>query len=268
MNTVEIIQGDSTIILSQPHSGTYVPDDIYCELNDLGRQLIDTDWHVPELYEGVLENATTVRANFSRYVIDPNRDPDGSSLYPGQNATDLVPLSTFDGEAIWNCEPTTDSTKQRLERYHRPYHAALAAEVTRVKALHGFAIVYDCHSIRSKIPYLFDGQLVDLNVGDNLGASCAPEIIGAVERVCKRMKNHSYVINGRFRGGWVTRHYGRPNEGVHAIQMELAQRAYLESETAPFYYDQNKASDLKQELSRVLKAISSVNIPSSIGETL
>lgn len=268
MNPVDVVSGSAAIILGLPHSGTFVPDTIYADLNDLGRQLVDTDWHVPTLYDGLLEGVSTVRANFSRYVIDPNRDPNGQSLYPGKNTTDLVPLSTFDGEPIWEIVPSKDSIAERLKAYHRVYHQALESEIARVKCLHGFAVVYDCHSIRSKIPYLFDDQLPDLNVGDNSGASCAPALTAAVESVCRQLSNHSYVINGRFRGGWTTRHYGRPDQGVHAIQMELAQRAYLESEQIPFNYDQQKASMLRPELSRILGAISNMNLSSSFGEIL
>ena len=176
MNLVEVTQGDSPIILGQPHSGTYVPDEIFSELNDIGRQLLDTDWHIPKLYEGLVDNVTVVKANFNRYVIDPNRDPQGSSLYPGQNSTSLVPLFTFDGEPIWANKPTEAAIQQRLETYHQKYHQLLNDEITRVKSIHGVAVVYDCHSIRSKIPYLFDDRLPDLNVGDDNGKSCDSNI--------------------------------------------------------------------------------------------
>jgi formiminoglutamase len=255
MKPVEVIQGDGPIILGQPHSGTYVPDDIHAELNDLGRQLLDTDWHVPRLYDGLLDNVTTVRANFSRYVIDPNRAPEDKSLYPGQNTTSLVPLTTFDGKAIWKNEPTPRDIQARLQEYHCAYHDALEAEIARVKSKHGTAVVYDCHSIRSKIPFLFDEQLPDLNIGDNSGASCDSVLTAAAERICKKIESHSHVINGRFRGGWTTRHYGRPSTGIHAIQMELAQRAYLQSEVLPFKYDEDKASSLRRVLTNILHEI-------------
>ncbi|MFQ3248962.1 N-formylglutamate deformylase [Glaciecola sp.] len=255
MKVVDIIQGDSPIILGQPHSGTYVPEHIHANLNDLGRQLLDTDWHVPKLYEGLLEGASIVRANFSRYVIDANRDPKGTNLYPGQNTTTLVPLSSFDGEPIWNKEPSAEDIQQRLNDYHRVYHQALEAEIARVKSKFGIAVLYDCHSIRSKIPFLFDDQLPDLNVGDNSGASCDPAFTSTLEKVCKNIESHSFVVNGRFKGGWTTRHYGQPQNGVHAIQMELAQRAYLASELPPFNYDVQKASGLRNVLRDILQEI-------------
>ncbi|KCZ88843.1 N-formylglutamate deformylase [Hyphomonas johnsonii] len=255
MNPVTVIRGTGPIILGQPHSGTHVPDDIFARLNDLGQQLRDTDWHVPRLYDGLLANVTIVRANFSRYVIDANRDPSGTSLYPGQNTTELVPTSTFDNELIWHTNPTEADIAHRLESYHRAYHAALEAEIARVKADHGLAVLYDCHSIRSRIPHLFDNQLPDLNIGNNGGQTCAPAITSAVTAACAQSPTYSHVVNGRFKGGWTTRHYGRPEDGVHAIQMELAQRCYLASEAPPFAYDASRANTLRQLLGTILTAV-------------
>lgn len=243
------------MILGQPHSGTHVPEAILARLNDTGRQLLDTDWHVPQLYDGLLPDATIVRANFSRYVIDPNRAPDGTSLYPGQTVTELVPTGTFDGDPIWETPPTDTDIAERLETFHRAYHAALESEIERVKALHGVAVLYDCHSIRSEIPNLFDHRLPDLNVGDNGGVTCAPELTAAVADVCARSSRYTHVVNGRFKGGWTTRHYGRPETGVHAIQMELAQRGYLASETPPFDYDAERAGHLRAVLKDILTAV-------------
>ncbi|KJS39170.1 MAG: N-formylglutamate amidohydrolase [Hyphomonas sp. BRH_c22] len=255
MTPVTIIPGTGPVILGQPHSGTFVPDDIFARLNSLGQELRDTDWHVPQLYDGLLPSASIVRANFSRYVIDANRDPEGTSLYPGLNVTELVPTSTFDGELIWHANPAKSDIAQRIGSFHRVYHAALEAEIARVKAKHGFAVLYDCHSIRSEIPYLFDNQLPDLNIGDNSGRSCAPAITSAVAAICAQSPVYSHVVNGRFKGGWTTRHYGRPETGVHAIQMELVQRCYLESETPPFAYSASHAAPLRDLLGTILKAV-------------
>lgn len=266
MNLVDVTQGSSPIVLGQPHSGTYVPEEILDNLNEAGCQLLDTDWHIPELYDGLLDNATIVKANFSRYVIDPNRDPHGTNLYPGKNATGLVPLCTFDGEPIWKNDPTQEDIQQRLEIYHCEYHHILNAEIERVKSIHGVAVVYDCHSIRSKIPYLFDDRLPDLNIGDNSGQSCASEVTACIEQICQNVSSHTHVVNGRFRGGWTTRHYGQPQDGVHAIQMELAQRAYLQSEVPPFNYDADKASSLRSVLSDILQEINNTVLKNSSGE--
>ena len=255
MNPVSIVRGAGPIVLAQPHSGTFLPISIKERLNDLGQTLLDTDWHVPALYDGLLPDATIVRANFSRYVIDANRDPAGVSLYPGQNTTELAPTTTFDGEPIWKTPPSDEDIADRLERYHGPYHLALKGELLRAKQQFGFAILYDCHSIRSIIPHLFEGQLPDLNIGTNDGQSCAPSLISAVENTCQDQSEFTYIVDGRFKGGWTTRHYGKPKDGVHAIQMELSQLSYLESETPPFSYDTQKAERLRQVLSEILNTI-------------
>ena len=196
-----------------------------------------------------------MRANFSRYVIDANRDPNGASLYPGENTTELVPLSSFDGQPIWQTLPSQQEIADRLKTFHHVYHAAIEDEITRVKNTYGFVVLYDCHSIRSEIPYLFDKLLPDLNIGDNNGTTCAGEITSAIEQICSENSKYSFVINGRFKGGWTTRHYGRPQEGVHAIQMELAQRGYLKTEQPPFSYDSLKATHLRGVLRDIFQKI-------------
>lgn len=255
MNPVSVISGTSPIVLAQPHSGTFLPDDVRAALTEDARGLIDTDWHVPELYEGLVPDATIVRANFSRYVIDANRPPNGASLYPGQNTTALVPLSDFDGRPLWLVEPDEAEVARRILHYHRPYHKALEREIERVRASHGFAVLYDCHSIRSQIPFLFDGTLPDLNIGTNSGASCSSAIERAIAEVCMNAAGFTSALNGRFKGGWTTRHYGRPENGVHAVQMEIAQRAYLMGEEPPFALCPQKSARLRQVLAGVFAAI-------------
>jgi formiminoglutamase len=255
MNPVMVTEGMGPIILAQPHSGTYVPDAIWANLNSLGRELTDTDWHVPTLYEGLLETATIVKANFSRYVIDANRDPSGISLYPGENTTGLVPLTNFDNLPIWTKPPSLEDIAYRVTHFHTVYHQSLKREITRIKAIHGRALVYDCHSIRSLIPFLFDKKLPDFNIGDNSGKSCDVQITNAVKEVCSNAPFYSHVVNGRFKGGWTTRHYGQPADNVHALQMELAQHQYLLTEQAPFNYSPFKAGRLREVLKSVLSEI-------------
>ncbi|MFV0301265.1 MAG: N-formylglutamate deformylase [Paracoccus sp. (in: a-proteobacteria)] len=257
MNPVEVHEGDSPVILGQPHTGTWLPDDIMARLNPRGRALADTDWHIHRLYDGLLPGATTVRASFHRYVIDANRGPDDASLYPGQNTTGLVPLTDFDGAPIWAAEPSAEDIADRRARFHAPYHAALAAQIDRVKARHGVAILYDCHSIRSHIPFLFAGRLPDFNIGTNSGASCDPRVEAAVFGPCAA-SGRSHVLNGRFKGGWTTRHYGQPGRGVHAIQMELAQSTHLATEAAPFAYDDAKAAVLRPVLAKILNDLTAL----------
>jgi len=258
MTPVEVIPGDSPVILGQPHVGTFVPGDIRAALNPRGRELADTDWHVDRLYDGLLPGATVVRATFHRYVIDANRGPDDASLYPGQNTTGLVPLTDFDGAPIWSRPPGPDEVAARLAAFHAPYHAALAAEIERVRARHGIAILWDCHSIRSRIPFLFDGVLPDINIGTSLGASCDPRLEAAVLRIAQG-SGLTHVLNGRFRGGWTTRHYGRPETGIHAIQMEVAQSAYLEAEAPPWEPGGPRRTALRTTLAAMLSEINALS---------
>jgi len=255
MTPVEISRGEGPVVLGLPHTGTWLPDDIRTRLNDRGQGLEDTDWHIHDLYAGLLPGVTTVRASFHRYVIDANRDPSGQSLYPGQNTTGLVPLTDFDGKEIWDSPPDAGEIEARRAAFHAPYHSALMAELERVRARHGVAILYDCHSIRSQIPFLFDGTLPDFNIGTNNGTTCAPDIETAVQEICAASEGYSTVVNGRFKGGWTTRHYGRPETGIHAIQMELAQSTYLTAEHAPWSYDSAKAARLRAPLTRILQRL-------------
>jgi formiminoglutamase len=257
MIPVEIRRGSSPVILGMPHTGTDVPPDIRSRLNDEGRKLRDTDWHIHTLYDGLLADVTTVRATFHRYVIDANRDPSGRSFYPGQNTTGLVPLTDFDNQPIWQegQAPDNRDIDARLAAFHQPYHAALTAEIGRVKAKHGVAILYDCHSIRSVCPFLFEGRLPDFNIGTNDGKSCAPMVERAVRDICAGATGYTHVVNGRFKGGWTTRHYGQPVDRVHAIQMELVQATHLESETVPFAYSPAKAEQLRVNLGAILTAL-------------
>lgn len=253
MSPVFIFEGEGPIVLGQPHGGTSIPSEIKEGLNPLGQLLLDTDWHIDALYDGLLPRASVVRANFHRYVIDANRDPSGQSLYPGQSTTDLIPLTTFDGEDIWTDPPTGEDVAERMQ-FHHAYHQALLTELERIKARHGIAVLFDCHSIRSVIPNLFGGQLLDLNIGDNGGTSCNRSIVDEVVRVCAASE-FTHVVNGRFRGGWTTRHYGVPGSGIHAVQLEIAQQSYLETEQVPFDLNQHKTDRLRRVLQRLLAAI-------------
>lgn len=252
MKPVEVTRGDGPIVLGLPHTGIWLPPEIFEELNPRGQLLADTDWHVDRLYQGLLPGVTTVRANFHRYVIDANRPPDNESLYPGQNTTGLVPTTDFDGEPIWIETPDAAEIEARREAFHAPYHAALAAELERVRAQHGVAILYDCHSIRSRIPFLFDGVLPDFNIGTAGGTTCDPRIERAALEICEKAEGYSCILNGRFKGGWTTRRYGRPAEGLHAIQMELAQSTHLKSEAPPFACSEEEAARLRPVLADIL----------------
>lgn len=256
MNPVHVEQGNSPVVLGQPHGGTYVPEELHVRLNERGKGLADTDWHITRLYDGLLTGQTVVSASFHRYVIDANRDPEGHSLYPGQNTTGLCPTTDFDGNPIWldGEEPSESECEQRRLTFHKPYHDALCAEIARVKAIHGYAILYDCHSIRSHIPFLFEGTLPMFSIGTNGGVTCARSIETATVDICNNAAGFDHVVNGRFKGGWTTRHYGLPETGVHAIQMELAQRAYMD-EAVPWAYRPDLAVQLRPYLTRILTAL-------------
>jgi N-formylglutamate deformylase len=254
MHTFTLTTGDSPLILSMPHPGTGLPPEVRAALNPRGLALEDTDWYMRDLYAFAERfRPSIIEAKLSRYVIDLNRDPSGVSLYPGQATTELVPMSTFDGAEIWAMRPDTAEIARRRTAYFEPYHAALAAEIARVKAAHGFALLYDCHSIKSEIPRLFDGQLPLMNLGTNSGASCMPAVQAACERTMAA-SGMTWVSNGRFKGGWITRHYGRPAEHVHAVQMELGLRGYLAGEAPPWEFSASVAEPLQDTLTRLIDA--------------
>ncbi|WP_136659311.1 N-formylglutamate deformylase [Nitratireductor sp. XY-223] len=257
MEPVEIVRGDSPVILGLPHTGLDVPDAVLAGFNETGQALADTDWNIHLLYDGVLPGATTVRATFHRYVIDANRDPSGKSLYPGQNTTTLCPLTDFNDDPLYlpGKEPDAEEIERRLQTFHAPYHAALRKEIARIREMHGVAVLYDCHSIRSVCPFLFEGVLPDFNIGTNDGVTCDPEIERMTAEICALAEGYTSTLNGRFKGGWTTRHYGRPETGVHSIQMELAQKTHLMTESSPFELDPLKSARLRDVLSTILSSL-------------
>ena len=249
-------RGSADLILSIPHSGLLLPEDVAPRMSGTARSLPDTDWCVDALYDfGVGLGATVLKANYSRYVVDLNRPPDGESLYPGQTGTELCPIRLFDGDPVYRvgCEPDVDEIEQRRVAYWQPYHDRLEAELARTCERHGHAILYDCHSIAPILPRLFEGRLPALNLGTNNGVSCAPEMQAAVTQTLAK-SGYGYAVNGRFIGGFITRHYGVPELGRHALQMEIAQDAYMDgvgSET----FNPAKAAALKAWLQRILREL-------------
>lgn len=262
MGWLEVHRGEAPLIISFPHTGTEIPADIEAQLVSPWLARKDADWWIHRLYGFARElGATTVRTAISRTVIDVNRDPSGASLYPGQATTELCPTTTFDGEALYlGAGPDEAEIAGRRAAWFTPYHAAIEAEIARLRQGHGKVVLYEAHSIRSLIPRLFDGALPNFNLGTNSGASCAPELTDAVERACDASR-FSRVTNGRFKGGWTTRHYGRPQDGVHAIQMELACRGYMDDPAAPptpqnwpAPYSEIQAAPMRAALTDILKA--------------
>ena len=255
-------RGDAPLIVSFPHTGTDIPADIEARLASPWLARKDADWWVHRLYDFAADlGATTIRTAISRTVIDVNRDPSGASLYPGQATTGLCPTTTFDGEALYRDGRGLDQAQiaGRRSLYFDPYHGALAAEIARVRKDHRAVVLYEAHSIRSRIPRLFEGELPNFNIGTNSGASCLAALAAAVEATCDATA-FSRVTNDRFKGGYTTRRYGRPPEGVHAIQMELACRGYMDdpagvvtADNWPSPYDPAKAAPMRETLERVLR---------------
>ncbi|MDE3114864.1 MAG: N-formylglutamate deformylase [Pseudomonadota bacterium] len=260
---LEVTEGNAPLLVSMPHTGTEIPDDVEAQLLSPWLSRCDADWAVDRLYDFAdAFGVTIIRTRISRTVIDVNRDPSGRSLYPGQSTTGLCPDETFDGEPLYakGDEPGEIEIGLRRERYFDPYHARLAHELGRLREKHPKIVLYDAHSIRSVIPRLFEGRLPQFNIGTNSGTSCDNALTQTVETICDA-SGHLRVTNGRFKGGWITRHYGAPGRGVNAIQMELACRGYLrEPEDAPTEenwpapYDPEFAAPLRAILQQVLQA--------------
>lgn len=218
------------LLISVPHAGTRLPHGLAERFTSEGRALPDTDWFIDQLWEGAIElGAGFLVARFSRYAVDLNRPPDDAPLYGG-SGSGLVPLETFSGAAIYRPgkKPGSRELRARRVRYWRPYHAALAAELKRIQQAHGYALLLDAHSIRSRVPRLFDGHLPDLSLGSFDGASAAPGLIRSAREALRGWAGCSCVLDGRFKGGYITRHYGRPERGVHALQLEMSQRVYMQ----------------------------------------
>lgn len=254
----DLHQGDAPLIVDVPHAGTYAPDAIALRLTPAARSMPDTDWHVESLYAFArAADVTLLVATHSRYVVDLNRDPSGAALYPGADNTELCPTQTFDRQSIYvdGALPDAVEIAARRATFHAPYHARLAMEIDRVRTRHGYAVLLDAHSIPSEVPRFFRGRLPDLNLGTADGASCDPGLAELAAGIVARAPGFSHVVNGRFKGGYITRHFGRPAEHLHALQLEVAQACYLD-ETSPHRFDPARASPLSQVLERLVVAMS------------
>jgi N-formylglutamate deformylase len=240
----EFTAGSIPILVSMPHAGTDIPDDIAARLAPCALARADTDWHLPQLYDFA-----------AAMVIDLNRPPEDTSLYPGMDTTGLCPLDTFGRESLYRDgrQPSEAEVGRRLERYWQPYHRQLRAELARLLALHGRVVLWDAHSIASRVPRFFEGRLPDLNFGTASGASCAPALAEAVIAPATGDGRFSIALDGRFKGGYITRHYGQPASSVHAIQLEMCQCLYMD-ESAPFGYRADLARAVQPLLRRMIGA--------------
>jgi N-formylglutamate deformylase len=248
-------QGTLPILVSVPHNGWHIPDDIRSLLKPFAQSAPDTDWFVDQLYvfaKGM--GASVLTPRYSRYVIDLNRSPDDQSLYPGQNTTGLCPVTAFTGESIYRdgAEPSMDAIAQRRAQYWQPYHNALQAEIQRLKQIHGRVLLWEGHSIRPELPFLFEGRLPDFNLGTASGASFPEPALRCVESVLAAQSDYSWISNGRFKGGYITRHYAKPDAGIHAFQLELSQSAYMDESMTVF--DAKKAAPVQALIERMMFA--------------
>jgi N-formylglutamate deformylase len=249
-----VLRGNAPLLVSMPHVGTFIPHSVGRDLADCAARRPDTDWHLPRLYDFVAGmGATVLRANFSRYVVDVNRPPDGANLYPGQDTPRLCPVDTFHSEPLYRgAEPDEAQVARRVAATWRPYHRRLQAELERLRAEHGSVLLWDAHSIVSEVPRLFAGRLPDLNLGTADGASCDPALADALLVAASRHPAYSAVLNGRFKGGYITRAYGAPARGIHAVQLELSCRTYMDEES-PFTFRAERAQRVRPVLADLLR---------------
>lgn len=256
MNAFEFSAGKLPLLLSIPHAGTALTPEVKAGLSDAAKGLPDTDWHIPQLYEFAREmGASVLVGNYSRFVIDLNRPPDNQALYTTAT-TGLYPETLFDGTPTFKpgMTPTAAQRAGYLQNIWQPYHDQLRLELERIRRQFGYALLFDAHSIASRVPRLFEGQLPDLNLGTNDGGSCSPEIAGHLTAVCDDQSRFSWVINGRFKGGYITRAYGKPAENQHAVQLELAQCNYMD-EQPPFAWRGDKAQHLQVVLKQIVDTL-------------
>ena len=255
--TFSLQRGTQPMLVSMPHIGTDIPSELQSSYVPRALDVEDTDWHLARLYDFLPAMGVSIlQPRYSRYVIDLNRPPDDTPMYPGSSNTELCPTHFFNGDALYRpgLQPSPPEVQRRRSQYWQPYHAALCSELARIKAQHGFALLWDAHSIRSKIPWLFDGKLPDLNIGTASGAAAASAIADAAcQAAAGEAGRFSCVVNGRFKCGYITRHYGQPAEQIHALQLEKCQSLYM-IEAPPYAYDNVLAKQLQPSLQRMVQA--------------
>jgi len=255
MTNFTLQRGRVPLLISLPHDGSFIPDEIAARMHPAARRAPDTDWHVGRLYEPLAQalGASVLKPLASRYVIDLNRPTDGHALYPGQRETGLVPTIGFDGDPLYQDgrEPDSAEVQQRINEFWLPYHQALSQELARLCGEHGRAVLWEGHSIRSRVPMLFEGRLPDFNLGTAAGASCSGGLQAQLQACLESQSRFSYAVNGRFKGGYITRHYGDPDTRVQAVQLELVQLNYMDE--ASFEYDTDKAPAVQELIGRMLQ---------------
>ena len=247
-------RGNLPMLISIPHLGTQIPADIAATMTPTALRTDDCDWHLDRLYAFAKRmGASIIAPTYARYVIDLNRPPDGANLYPGQDTTGLLPVDTFDKEPLYREGHLPDDTEvaRRRDAYWMPYHSALAGELAALKAQHGKVLLWEAHSIRSRVPRFFEGRLPDFNFGTSNGTSAVAGLAEELAAIVERHSAYSAVANGRFKGGYITREYGQPSQGVHAVQLELSQITYMQ-EQLPYAYDETLAAKIEPLLEQLV----------------
>lgn len=253
--TFALHRGTLPLLVSLPHDGTRLADGLAARLTDAARQVPDTDWHVARLYHFARDiGASMLVPRYSRYVVDLNRSPDDASLYPGMNTTGLCPVHRFDGGEVYRHgeRPDAAEVQERVAAYWQPYHQALADELERLRSQHGRVVLWEGHSIRGELPWLFPGRLPDLNLGTAAGHSCSPALATRLQAVLSAQQRYDWVADGRFKGGYITRHHGAPEAGVQAVQLEISQRTYMDEDS--FAWLPERAGQLQPLLRQLLQA--------------
>lgn len=270
MTTHTLHRGNVPLLISLPHDGSAIPPDIAGRMTEHAQRSIDTDWHVSKLYEPLAERlgASLIKPLASRYVVDLNRPSDGQALYPGRKETGLVPTIGFDGEVLYRegQAPDAQEVQRRIDDFWRPYHQALAQELARLRFEHGRVLLWEGHSIRSRVPMLFDGQLPDFNLGTADGRSCRSTVQQALDARMQAQSRFSHVVNGRFKGGYITRHYGQPDQGVDAVQLELSQVTYMDEDS--FVFESDKAAQVQDVIGGLLEACLAASKDDAAGKAI
>ncbi len=255
---VTLHRGSTPLLVSVPHCGTKIPPDLQPALTTRAHTVEDTDWHLDRLYAFVMQRGASLLVPMhSRYVIDLNRPGDNMPMYPGANNTELCPTRFFTGDPLYEAglAPDEAEVEARRKRYWQPYHDTLAQELDRLRDQHGHAVLFDGHSIKAELPWLFDGRLPDLNLGTANGTSCDPTLRTTLGNVLELQSSYSHVVDGRFKGGHITRHYGRPLEHVHAVQLEMGWHTYLDDQPIPPLWSDARAQAVQQVLGSLIDAM-------------
>jgi len=238
-----------------PHNGVEIPEAISKNMTKVATNVVDTDWFMDKLYSFAVDKGCgIINPNFSRYVIDLNRDPDEKELYPGADNTNLCPTSQFDYSSIYfeDGKPSKSEIAHRVDAYWSPYHQCITQELNRLRKKFGMAFLFDAHSIASNVPRFFDGKLTDFNFGTNAEKSCSNYVLSDIQEKVN-LEPFSSVYNGRFKGGYITRHYGDPENNIHTLQLELSQSTYL-NETSKLW-DDAKAAKVVPKLNNLIDTI-------------